>query len=168
MPSGAVTAAADLKVSFRVRSLSFCVNPESSLVGRHPFPIVPQRERKHRMKDTYLATPLRENRLHRFGVSARRPSSTSGSSARHVWEVGGEREAGGFCPGGSRGADSWSENRGTVFEGRAQRACEAAARLSSSEMSERPRSNSEMVSRDGGREEREDEEEKERGNMKID
>lgn len=39
---------------------------------------------------------------------------------------------------------------------------------SSSEMSDRTRSNSEMVSSEGGMDEREDEEEKERGNMKID
>lgn len=39
---------------------------------------------------------------------------------------------------------------------------------SSSDMSDRPRSSSEMESREGGMEEREDEEEKERGNMKID
>lgn len=49
--------------------------------------------------------------------------------------------------------------------------CEAAvssAWSSSSEMSDRPWSSSEMESRDGGMEEREDEEEKERGNMKMD
>lgn len=39
---------------------------------------------------------------------------------------------------------------------------------SSSEMSDRPWSSSEMESREGGIEESEDEEEKERGNMKID
>lgn len=49
--------------------------------------------------------------------------------------------------------------------------CEAAAssiRSSSSEMSDRPRSSSEMESREGGMEESEDDEENERGNMKID
>lgn len=58
-----------------------------------------------------------------------------------------------------------------MFEGRAHSACEAlvsSLRSSSSEMSDRPWSSSEIVSREGGMEEREDDEEKERGNMKID
>ncbi len=58
-----------------------------------------------------------------------------------------------------------------MFKGRFHGACEAVVSLirsSSSEMSERPRSSSEMVSREGGVEESEDDEEKERGNMKID
>lgn len=41
-------------------------------------------------------------------------------------------------------------------------------RSSSSEMSDRPRSSSEMESREGGMEESEDDVENERGNMKID
>lgn len=44
----------------------------------------------------------------------------------------------------------------------------SSIRSSSSEMSERPRSSSEIESRDGGMDESEDDEEKERGNMKID
>lgn len=58
-----------------------------------------------------------------------------------------------------------------MCEGRVHGVCEAAVSStwsSSSEMSDRPRSSSEIESRDGGMEEREDEEEKERGNMKID
>lgn len=49
--------------------------------------------------------------------------------------------------------------------------CEAEAsttKSSSSEMSERPWSNSEIEWSEGGVDDREDEEEKERGNMKID
>lgn len=56
-------------------------------------------------------------------------------------------------------------------EGRDQGLCEVAAssiRSPSSEMSDRPWSNSEMESRDGGMDESEEDEEKERGNMKID
>lgn len=58
-----------------------------------------------------------------------------------------------------------------MFEGRVRGVCEAAVssiRSSSSEMSDRTRSSSEIESREGGMEEREDDEEKERGNMKID
>ena len=44
----------------------------------------------------------------------------------------------------------------------------SSIRLSSSEMSDRPWSSSEIESRDGGMEESEDDEEKERGNMNID
>lgn len=58
-----------------------------------------------------------------------------------------------------------------MFEGRVHGVCGAAVssvRSSSSEMSDRPRSSSEMASREGGIEESEDDEEKERGNMKID
>lgn len=58
-----------------------------------------------------------------------------------------------------------------VFEEKVHCVCEAAVSLirsSSSEMSDRPRSSSEMESREGGMEESEDDEENERGNMKID
>lgn len=55
--------------------------------------------------------------------------------------------------------------------GRVHGVCETAVssiRSSSSEMSDRPWSSSEMESRERGMEESEDDEEKERGNMKID
>lgn len=58
-----------------------------------------------------------------------------------------------------------------MFEGRVHGAhgpAVSSARSSSSEMSDRPRSSSEMASREGGMEESEDDEEKERGNMKMD
>lgn len=58
-----------------------------------------------------------------------------------------------------------------MIKGRVHNVCVGAASLmrsSSSEMSDRPWSNSEIESREGGMEESEDDEEKERGNMKID
>lgn len=58
-----------------------------------------------------------------------------------------------------------------MFEGRVhsvQLVSVSLVRSSSSEMSERLWSSSEMESRDGGMDERDDDEEKERGNMKID
>lgn len=58
-----------------------------------------------------------------------------------------------------------------MFEGRVhsvQLVSISLVRSSSSEMSERQWSSSEMESRDGGMDERDDDEEKERGNMKID
>lgn len=58
-----------------------------------------------------------------------------------------------------------------MFKGRVHVVCVAevlSIRSSSSDMSDRPWSSSEMESREGGTEESEDDEEKERGNMKID
>lgn len=58
-----------------------------------------------------------------------------------------------------------------VFEEKVHCVSEAVlslVRSSSSEMSDRPRSSSEMESREGGMEESEDDVENERGNMKID
>lgn len=58
-----------------------------------------------------------------------------------------------------------------MFEGRVHSVCAestSSIRSSSSEISERTWSSSEMESREGGMDESEDDEEKERGNMKID
>lgn len=94
-----------------VKKLSFCVNPENSLVGRRLLPFFPKRERKHRMKEAHLTTPLRENQLHQFClpavalVSARQPSSSPKSSELHVWELVIGQEARGFCARCSRSTD---------------------------------------------------------------
>lgn len=77
-------------VTAGVKKHSFFVNPEDSVVGRNLLPFFPKRERKHRMKETYLTTPLRENQLHQCGnpavavVSASQPSSTSKTSELYV------------------------------------------------------------------------------------
>lgn len=78
-----------------------------------------------------------------------------------------------FCgrrsPSGRHRSRKVDETR--AFKGSAQGAREASPSStapSSSEMSVRPFSNSEMESREGGSEESEEQEEKEGGNMKID
>lgn len=171
---------ADLEVNLdtvRVKRLSVFVNPENSFVGRHLFILSITKERKHRMKETHLTTPLRERQLHQFGtpavalVSASQPSSNPKSSELHEWELVIGQEAGGICARRSRSASCRSEKGEGLFKGRVQGVCEAALssiRSSSSEMSDRPWSSSEMESREGGMEDSEDDEEKERGNMKID
>lgn len=97
---------ADLQVRLdrvAVRKLSFFVNPENRIVGRHLFPFFPTKKRKHRMKETHLTTPLRENQRHQFGtlavtlVTAWQFSSTPKSSTLYVWELVIGQEAGGFC-----------------------------------------------------------------------
>lgn len=47
-----------------VKMLNFFDNPEMGLFS------FPDTERKHKMKDTYLATPFRENQLRQFGSPA--------------------------------------------------------------------------------------------------
>lgn len=71
----------------------------------------------------------------------------------------------------SADCQSEKEEELEVCKGRAHEVCEAVIstiRSSSSEMSDRPRSSSDIESREGGMEESDDDEEKERGNMKID
>lgn len=113
MHSEATTGNTDLDVSLDtvgVKKLSFFDNPENSFVGRHLFPFFPHMERKHRIKETYLTTPLREKRLHQFGtpavavVSAWLPSSTPYASELHVWELVIGEEAGELCARCSRSA----------------------------------------------------------------
>lgn len=161
----------------RVKRPSVFVNPENSFVGRHLFILPIKKERQHKMKEIHLTTPLRQRQLHLVGtpavalVSASQPSSNPNSSELHEWEIVIGQEAAGICVRRSRSASCWSEKGDGVFKGRAQGVCEAVVSLirsSSSEMSDRPRSSSDMESREGGMEESEDDEENERGNMKID
>lgn len=170
---------ADLEMSscaLRVSVFSFCVSPENSLADGHVPPSMPSTDRKHRMSETYLSTPLRENQRRRqcgapaiAPVSARQPASTPKS----VWEqlvIG--NGTGRFCaPSASANCQSEKGEEPEVFEERPHGDCEAivlSVRSSSSEMSDRPRSNSDIESRDGGMEESEDDEENERGNMNMD
>lgn len=153
--------------------LRFFEKPENGFVGVFTFPII---QRKLKMKEMYLTTPFREKRLSQFGgpavvlVSAWQPSSHFKSS--ELYTVQAEKGGGVFLERCSRSSACWSVKREKVCEGRLHSVCVGSLSSlwwsSSSEMSVRPRSNSEIVSREGGMDESEDEEEKERGNMKID